>query len=397
FRDATVRLQAQADRREADRRLQRAERLQSLGVLAGGLAHDLNNILTAILGNLWLCRQGEGGQSETALLEIEHHAHAAADLCSRLLAGAGSAPTLPIAVDVEVAIDYVLHRERRLLPPGLEVERTDREQKLAVMADIVQFRQVVQNLVRNAIEAMVGRVGSIGVECARVCLPAAGVGGNAAALPVGDYVRIVVSDQGPGIPPDVLPRLFEPFFTTKFTGRGLGLASVHGIVRRHCGAIDVETGVGVGSRFVVHWPATTWLGVVATADHGPVPRAGKPDLAGSVLVVDDDVAVLQVTARLLRADGWTCHEASDSAQAVALLEGGLQVDGIVLDVMMPGVGGLELRETIRRLRPGLPVLLVTGMMPDDGGGAASSPDDVLLKPFPREALFARVRAWLRRE
>ncbi len=395
LRDATARRQAERQRREAERRMQDAERLESLGVLASGLAHDLNNILTAILGNASLCRDLDPASARAPLAEIEAHARAAAELCRRMLAGAGAAPVAPLDVDVLHAVEQCVARERALAPAEVALVVAPPAQPVRVHADELQLRQVVQNLVRNAVEALAGRTGTIRVQWAATELPAADVpdGSVARRLGPGRYVRLEVVDDGPGMTADVLSRAFEPFFTTKFTGRGLGLASVHGIVRRHGGGIEAESVPGAGACVRLYWPT-----FAAAVGNGAPPRAApkeKPKAVGSVLVVDDDPAVRHVTCQLLRNRGWRCEEAGSGDHALALLRGGVAVDGVLLDMTMPGMSTDEVLAALRALQPRLPVLLVSG---NTFAAEAREQDplvDFLAKPFAVGELVERLARWRR--
>jgi two-component system cell cycle sensor histidine kinase/response regulator CckA len=386
-RDATASRKLERQRLEAERRMQEAERLESLGVLASGLAHDLNNILTAILGNAALARDGAPSAPDGPLSEIENNARAAADLCRRMLAGTGAAPIDLRPVDVDASVRACVARERSLAAEvGFVV--TGGAGDLEVAADELQWRQVLQNLLRNAVEALAGRTGTVRVQWAAIELPRESLPESsvAAPLPPGRYLQLEVIDDGPGMAADVRARVFEPFFTTKFSGRGLGLASVHGIVRRHGGAIEVESEVGSGSCFRVFWPLTP----------GSTPASAAPARSGGrVLVIDDDSSVRAVTVGLLRRRGWHCEQAESGDHALAMLATGLDVDGILLDMMMPGLTTAQVLAALRAKHPRLPVLLLSG----NGDGSAylssSPPVDFLAKPYQIDELLARIAPWAR--
>ena len=387
MRDGTERRRLEQDRLEAERRLQDAQRLESLGVLASGLAHDLNNMLTAILGNAALCRDVASAEAGGPLAEIEANTRAAAEMCRRMLSGAGAAPVDPQPVDLAAVVGQCVARERALAVPGLRFEVGAGSPGRAVLGDAMQVQQVLQNLLRNAVEALVGRDGTIRVSWTAVDLPyeRGPLSHAAAQLPAGRYVRMDVSDDGPGMPADVLPRIFEPFFTTIFTGRGLGLASVHGIVRRHGGAIEVDSSPGAGTRFRLHWPA-----VVLTAAPTTTVRS-----LGRVLIVDDDDAVRNVTCKLLSMRGWHCEASASGEEAVALLERGVEVDGVLLDMTMPGLSTDRILERVRLLHPTLPILLVSGNMLRSEDRPRDPWVDFLPKPFDVRELLTRLAAWRR--
>lgn len=394
-RDATQRRLLEQQRREAERRMQEAEKLQSLGVLAGGLAHDLNNILTAILGGVAIGRDEAGGAAAGAFGQIEANTKAAAELCRRMLAGFGTGPVAAEPVSVAATVRELLARERAIAGPRIvfleEPERDDEH----VLADPLQWRQVLANLLRNAVEAFGGREGTVAVRWGSLALPSTflAAASHARDLPPGDYVWLEVADDGPGMPADVRARVFEPFFTTKFTGRGLGLAGVHGIVRRHGGAIDLASETGLGTCFRLFWPTARGEVLSRSAVASPPPAGGSaPQTPGTVLVVDDDDLVRQVTSRVLRQRGWTSHEAGRGEIALQMLAGGLAVDAVVLDLRMPGAAGEDVLADLRRLRPELPVLLVSGFAGNETELARAPHTDFLAKPFTADELLERLQA-----
>lgn len=394
IRDATEQRQVQQQQRAADQRLQEARRLHSLGVLAGGLAHDLNNMLTAILGNVSLCRDVAPPVLRHWLDEIDGHAHAAADLCRGLLAGVGAGPLVRQAVHVGEVVAACVARERAQAPDGIAFDVREEPQPVFAFADRVQLGQVVGNLLRNAVEALAARRGTVSVRFgAMERAEDAAPGGTRPQHPPGRQVWIDVADDGPGMPADVRARLFEPFFTTKFTGRGLGLASAHGIVCHHGGTIEVDSEPGQGTLFRVVWPAAP---AVAAGEPGRVATTPPPAPAPSrtICVVDDDPAVRQVIARLLRSRGCDCHVAGSGDELLAMLRQGLQVDAVVLDAMMPGRTGSQTLADLRLDHPALPVVLVSGHL-DLAECASVGGVDFLSKPFTVDELLARLETLLR--
>ncbi len=351
--DITDRVLAETTRREMERRLQASQKLESLGVLAGGIAHDFNNILTAVLGNASLARQIGGPDSpvQRQLNQIESAARRAADLCQQMLAYAGKGRIVTDNVDLgelvrgtsallEVSIGKNVRLDLRLagsLPP--------------VLADITQLRQIVMNLIINASDAIGDSVertdGLITVTTHARKTTAAELARAVGQpdLPEGTYVALEVADNGGGMAPETLARIFEPFFTTKFSGRGLGLSAVLGIVQSHQGALFVESQPGQGSVFRLLLPA------VRGASTGAAPPAGPPaavPLRGTVLVVDDEQEVRDITRAALSSFGLTVLTAGSGDEAVALCrEQGDRIRLILLDLTMPGISG---EETVRRLR-----------------------------------------------
>src|SRR5258708_7374080 len=275
--DVTALKEAEAQKLAIERKLLEAQKLESLGVLAGGIAHDFNNILTSVLANASLARRGTAAGSPVArsLEQIENAARRAADLCQQMLAYAGKGQIITDRVDLselvrgttsllEVTISKNTRLDLRLadgLPP--------------VLADITQLRQIVMNLVINAADALGGNPGLITVATrtseAGADLLKSSLGHP--DLPAGPYVELEVTDSGSGMSPETMARIFEPFFTTKFSGRGLGLSAVLGIVQSHCGALFVDSQPGVGSTFRLLLPATKGQ---AVASAPPFPGTVTP-------------------------------------------------------------------------------------------------------------------------
>jgi two-component system, cell cycle sensor histidine kinase and response regulator CckA len=355
MRDGTPRKRMEQQRLEAERRMQDAQRLESIGVVASGLAHDLGNVVTSILGNVSLCIE-EGASSATSLREIENQALLAADLCNRMLAGARPAQPSLAAVELGPLVTDCINTERGLAGDLVQFAYEPERAGLQLSADAVQVRQVLQNLLRNACEAMGERGGGVVVRAGPIELPSTLLGERSAArmLRTGSYVWLEVCDDGPGMPDEVKARIFTPFFTTKSTGRGLGLASVMGIVHRHGAAMEIESALGVGTVFRLFWPAAVAAATAADRPTAP-PVAGR-----TVLLVDDDDAVRKTTLRLLEGRGWLCHQAADGERALALLRAEPGIAAVVLDLRLQGIVSDKLLADMRAHRADLPVLLVSG-------------------------------------
>lgn len=352
--DITDRLGAEREKRELERRLQEKQKLESLGVLAGGIAHDFNNILTAVLGNASLVRALLPGETPVApqLVQIENAARRAADLCTQMLAYAGKGNLVPGDVNLSDLVRDTAALLEVSISKSTRLQRHLGDGLPAVHADATQLRQIVMNLVINAAEAIGERAGEItlstfSVHASSELLHAAVQHPD---LPAGLYVALEVRDTGAGMPPETLARIFEPFFTTKFSGRGLGLSAVLGIVRSHRGALFVESHPGVGSTFRLLLPAsrTTPAPAAPSANANGAAQAPRLRLDGTVLLVDDETHVRQVTALALRSVGLDVLEACNGQEALAhSREHPEMIDLILLDLTMPGLSG---EETLRRLR-----------------------------------------------
>jgi signal transduction histidine kinase len=383
------------ERRRLERRVQDAQRLESLGLLAGGVAHRFNNLLVGVLGNASLAKDMVPADSpaRAALEGIETSAQQAAELCGQMLFFSGRGRFVVGPLDLSAAVeqmkplleltagdDAALHYDLAAGPPPVE-------------ADAAQIRQMILNLVTNAAEAMTGPGGRITVTtaarpCGREDWAESHRGED---LPDGVYVTLEVRDNGRGMDPQTLGKIFDPFFTTKFTGRGLGLAAVLGIVRGHRGAIQVASAPGEGATFRVLLPAA--------AAAAPPPGNGPAGGGGKVLVIDDDAMVRGVTAAALRAAGLDVLTASGGREAFeALRAHGDQLGLVLLDLVMPETGGEETLRELRRLRPGLAVLLVSGCTEKDAKArfAGQGLAGFLQKPWRVPDLVERVRRLLGR-
>lgn len=387
--DITERLRAEQEKEVLGRQLLDAQKWESLGVLAGGIAHEFNNIHTVVLGSAGLAQRQLPPSSPAVpyLEQIEKAAERAAGLCREMLAYAGRGPAPGGTTDLAGLV-----RESHAL---LEVSTTRHARvrfDLAaglppVRADDDEVRRVLVNLVMNAGEA----VGDGGEVVVRAELAALG-GDEPAAdfrLPPapGVYVKLSVTDNGPGIAPEVMTRLFDPFFTTKFPGRGLGLAAVLGIVRSHRGGIRIDTAAGRGTTFEVYWPPAET--VVAQAVHAPEPTP-SPEAARVALVVDDEMFVREVAASTLEDAGYAPLLAGDGPSALEVFRANRDAIRVVVsDVVMPGMTGDELLAAIRAEAPDTPAVLVSGY--SDRNLTARGPrTEFLQKPFRPEELAAAV-------
>jgi len=384
---ATSGLKAElAERRRAEEALLRAQRLESLAVLAGGIAHDFNNLLTGILGNLSLVRRDRPGPDEADELldEAERATRRAVSLTRQLLTFArGGAPdtvVLDLAPLVDEAAQFAARGRavtcRVVAQPGL----------WPAAVDPGQIGQVIQNLVLNAVEAMPsGGAVEIALDNVRV--------ESGARMSPGPCIRLRVSDQGPGIPPDVLPHVFDPFVSTKQRGSGLGLAVTYSVVTRHGGTIDVRSRPGEGTTFEIVLPARPGASSVAPARAETVLRR-----TGRVLVMDDEESVRRVAQRVLRSLGCEVAVAADGREAVALWhaarERGKPFDVVVVDLTVPGgPGGIEVLRRLRESDRNAKVVVSTGYSEPEPG-AMREFSAALPKPYSAEEALAVVGPFL---
>jgi PAS domain S-box-containing protein len=394
-RETTERKRAEEERAALEQNLRQTQKLESLGVLAGGVAHDFNNLLTGVLGNANLARlESPAGSAAVPYLDqIEQICLRAADLCRQMLAYAGKGRFVVERLDLNRVVADMTQLLQVSIAKGVVLDFRPAEPLPPVLADASQMRQVVMNLVLNASEALGERGGVVGVSTGVVSVgPGRGrTAPPAADLPPGDYVVLEVSDDGPGMTEEVRARIFDPFFTTKFTGRGLGLAAVQGIVRGHKGAVKVSTEPGRGTTFRVFFPrADGAVDAAAEAAAAPEPWRGE----GTVLVADDEETVRRVAARMLESAGFRVELADGGAEAVERFRADPDAFRLVLlDLTMPGLGGEEAIGALRRLRPDVRVILMSGYAEPEvmarfaGQGLAG----FVQKPFQLPTLLAKVR------
>jgi two-component system, cell cycle sensor histidine kinase and response regulator CckA len=387
--DISATRRAEAERRALQEQLFQAQKMESIGALAGGVAHDFNNLLGAILGCVdgMDLELGSGFQCHADLVEIRDLVKRGAQLTRGLLGFArrGKYEARPLDLNELMGVTAeIFGRTRRDLSIQL-----DRATPLPViLADRTQIEQVLLNLLLNASQAM-PRGGRLWLATEVVEL--SGDEARPHGKPPGRYVRLSVRDSGTGMPKEIQDRIFEPFFTTKDRGQGtgLGLASAYGIVQNHGGFFTVASEVGAGSTFAVHLPATD-----AAASPLPGPASGLPRGSGTILVVDDEPAMLAACGRNLESLGYTAVTVSSGQAALeAVGEAPGRFALVILDLIMPGLSGAETLAALRRLRPDLKVLIATGWAGDDQVNELLDRGcvGVLTKPFDLEALAHKVR------
>jgi PAS domain S-box-containing protein len=396
--DITTRKAAEQERFQLERRLLEGQKLESLGVMAGGVAHDFNNILTSVLVNASLARRlAAAGPAGDHLIQIENAARRAADLCQQLLAYAGKGKVMSECVNLTELVRGTASLLEVTIGKNTRLDLQLAEDLPPVLADITQLRQIVMNLVINAADAIGGKPGRISIRT-EACEAGATLLRQALGnpeLPAGPYVGLEVTDNGCGMSPEIIRRIFEPFFTTKFSGRGLGLAAVQGIVQSHHGALFVESQPDVGSVFRLLLPAT----------HGPVAPSSPPApattaalrLNGQVLVVDDEDSVRSIIGLVLTSAGATVLLAASGEEALALLRThGDRITLILLDMTMPGLSGEETLRRARLLNIRAPVLLMSGYSEVETmkRSAELGVAGFMPKPFEIGALLDRVKPFL---
>jgi PAS domain S-box-containing protein len=392
--DITERKRNEDERRELEAQVQHAQKLESLGVLAGGIAHDFNNLLMGVLGNAGLALMDlpQASPVRESVLEIETAGQRAAELCRQLLAYSGRGKfdnkplslsalvsemgrLLEVSVTKKAAVRYELAQD---LPP--------------VEADPTQIRQVIMNLITNASEALEDNEGTITLRTGLRYCDSEDLRGAVLneQLPEGDYVFVEVADTGCGMDAETLAKIFDPFFTTKFSGRGLGMAAVIGIVRGHRGTIRVQSEKGKGTVFTVLFPPSQ---KVVGEDLAPLPTSAIPRVEGAALVIDDEESVRNLGKTLLQRVGFTVTAAEDGRAGLDLfLENPRAWRMVLLDLTMPRMSGVEVFKQIVAHRPDLPVLLSSGYNEEDIEKDLFQLGRVsfLQKPYSPQALFSKI-------
>jgi len=400
-RDVTALKRAEQERLAIMEQMQQAQKLESLGVLAGGIAHDFNNLLVGILGNAGLALLDAAPEAPARgyLIDIERAAQRASELVRQMLAYSGKGRMRIERIDLEALVEEMAHLINTSISKKARLQFAFGQDLPPIAADATEIRQVAMNLITNASDALGDNEGVITVstgttECDRACLAETWLGED---LEPGTYAYLEVSDTGCGMAADTLARIFDPFFSTKFTGRGLGLAAVLGIVRSHRGALVVDSSPGRGSTFRVLFPAGTDEMAAPAEEHDP---ALDWRGSGTVLVADDEQTVRDVAEQMLKRLGFEVVCVNDGQQALEAF--GLEPDrfaAVLLDLTMPRMGGEECFTALLGIRPDMCIVLSSGYNQHElserfeGRGLAG----FVQKPYRLEDLAASMRRALERD
>jgi two-component system cell cycle sensor histidine kinase/response regulator CckA len=397
IRDVTDRRRTEAEQSALAERVRHAQKLESLGVLAGGVAHDFNNILTVISNGVALAKREEGAHAAPSphLDTIALAADRAADLCRQMLAYAGKAAFAREDVDLSALVAEMSSMLEVSVAKKATLVRELAPRLPTLLGDATQIRQIVMNLVLNASEAIAGKRGTVIVSTGVGTYEAetfvrSAAGGDPKG---GPYVYVEVRDDGVGMDEATVGQMFDPFFTTKFVGRGLGMAAVLGIVRGHAGAIDVESAPARGTRIRIFFPVSESV----KADRSSRP---SPELRGEgvVLLVDDEKNVRISTQLLLEGFGYEVLVARDGIEALeAFRIDHAKIGAVLLDLTMPRMDGVEAMRELRRIAGNVPIVLTTGygMTPAEfsqiGPQPGAVPDAVLAKPYSADRLVGTLQ------
>ena len=359
IRDISKRKQAEQERLTLEQQLQQAQKLESLGVLAGGIAHDFNNILQVIGGGCSLIKM-DIATAESFIPQIEKAVDRAAGLCSQMLAYAGKATSSPALIVMWMLVDDVVRLLKASIGKNIVITTSYSPDLPTIKGDTSQLTQIVMNLLLNASDAIGQAPGEI-----RILLTKTEITGQSGKdhlgkiITPGKYLCLEISDNGCGMDEDTQRRIFEPFFTTKFTGRGLGMSAVLGIITAHKGALQLSSKPGKGTSIKVYLPAPA-PDTTAVQPQEPVPTASEWRGNGTVLLVEDEKLVRDIARTLLEEIGFTVIEASDGKEALDQYQKNADISLVLTDIGMPVMDGYTLIRELKKLTPAVPVIVVSG-------------------------------------
>jgi signal transduction histidine kinase/CheY-like chemotaxis protein len=397
--DITERTLAEEERHRLEIKMQQSQRLQSLGVLAGGVAHDFNNLLTAILGNLELAQQSLDPDSEmnAFLTTAELAARRAAELTRRMLSYSGRGRFVLESVKLSALVGEMTQLLETIIPKHATLRRDLAPDLHPIEADATQIRQVIMNLLINASEALQDKAGTITLRTGTIQARRADLDSPYVpeSPPEGTYAFVEVADTGCGMTELTRAMIFDPFFSTKFTGRGLGLAAVLGIIRGHRGTIQVTSESGRGSIIRALFPCSA---------RPPAPANGSPQAeplswrgSGTILLVEDEPDVRKTIQLVLEKTGFQVLTAVDGREALEIFRNhSHKITFVLLDLIMPNMSGWDVLPELRRLQPGVPILAMSGANEQTSQErlVGQPVDGFLQKPFNPGALIAMTRSIL---
>jgi PAS domain S-box-containing protein len=381
------------EQKQIEAQFLRTQRMESIGALAGGIAHDLNNVLGPIMMAVEVIQQDPSNEGNAGMLElVGTSARRGAELVKQILSFARGVEGEKVALDIRGLVKEVIKLAGETFSRLITVHTSLPADLPAIHGDATQLHQVLLNLCVNARDAM-PEGGTLAIEARINELQDYQTPFQPQPLS-GKFIELTVSDTGTGIPPEALPKIFEPFFTTKDPGKGtgLGLSTVLGIVRGHGGFLEVSSQVGKGTTFLVCLP------VMENATQAPAAIAESHMVQGHnerILVVDDEVAILEITRATLGAYNYQVITAASGVEAVAIFERQhAEIDLVVTDMMMPLMGGTAVVAALRRIKPALKIIAVSGLPPEHAGDYPQGVARFLKKPYSTRTLLASIRSAL---
>ena len=366
--DITDIKRAEEEKSAIERQFQQTQKLESLGVLAGGIGHDFNNILSVILGHCYLVGEDiDPGTGIAAHIDtIKKAAIRAADLCRQMLTYAGNNTLAKTHLNLWLTVDEIVKMLTSAIKKNVGIRLDLKHDVPEIHGDGSQIQQVIMNLIINAAEAIGDKNGTVTIALKKVTVavdqPPADFFG--AAIPAGNYACLTVSDNGCGMDDETQKRVFEPFYTTKFTGRGLGMSAVLGIIKSHGGALQMASTRGAGTTFTVYFPLPDANhNVTGTERCEPLPsRAAR----GSILLVDDEEGLRTIGSAILKTAGFSVRTAGNGLEALEMYrEHGNTIDAVLLDLIMPVMGGLETYRVLREKSATVPIVICSGYSIED--------------------------------
>ena len=360
-RDITERKRAEEEKLVLEQQFQQSQKLESLGVLAGGIAHDFNNILSVIVGNCYLAKM-DSDNSRDFIPKIEQASERAAELCRQMLAYAGKTQIVQSQVNILALVDEMVRMLKATLPKNVAIKLGSSTDVPLVKADTSQISQIVMNFIINASEAIGEAQGEILVllEKAVIADGPSEKDYQGKKIRPGDYVCLVVTDNGCGMSNETKRRIFEPFYTTKFTGRGLGMSAVLGIVTSHGGALQIFTQLGQGTTFKVYLPVQS---KVSSEDNPQwqTTNLGPWQCNGTILLVEDEEQVRLIAKTILEKMGFSVIEAVNGLEALELYhQNATEINLVLTDLGMPIMDGYEMFRELKKINSELPIVISSG-------------------------------------
>ncbi|GBC59498.1 hypothetical protein DENIS_0437 [Desulfonema ishimotonii] len=380
-----------------EKQLRHTQKLEAIGTLTGGIAHDFNNILSVIFGYTEMVTESldpEKNRLEKEYLDdVLKAARRAKSMIMQMMAFCRKSEHEKKPFRISAVVAEVVKLMGSLTPSDIRIRSDIRDRDMVVMGDPTQIHQVVTNLITNSVHALSDRGGAIDVildqtdireeQRRRILTP---------RPESGTYARITIRDNGPGISKDILDRIFDPFFTTRPVGQGsgMGLAVVHGIIRGHSGAVCVESEPGEGAAFHCYFP------VIKEEDDNTKPETGPQSVgngAERILFVDDELLVLGVYSKLLRGMGYRVTACTESRKALEIFKNQSEAfDLVITDNIMPEMSGRMLSKEILKIRPDIPIVLISGTLPEKNGGLKTTGiRTTIQKPFDRKKIQSVIR------
>ena len=359
IRDITEDKRAGKEKIQLETQLKQAQKMESIGTLAGGIAHDFNNIMAIILGNTELALDDvpKWNSAHSSLEEIKKASLRAKNIVKQLLSFSRKTDQKLQPIQITSVIKDALKFLRSTIPTTINIHRDIQTTEETILADPTQINQIIMNLCINASQAMEQTGGDINVTVAKVILE-----NNSAKeypdLKSGDHVKIIVSDTGPGIDPEIIDQIFDPYFTTKDVGKGsgMGLAVVHGIVKNHNGAISVNSRLGKGTKFIIFFPITTEKSMVERKTTKDIPGGNE-----TILFVDDEISIVKMVKRMFERFGYKIETATTPEEALGKFSlNPDHFDLVITDMTMPQMTGVKLSEKLMDIRKDIPIIVCTG-------------------------------------